>query len=60
MNRRHLDEAQRAMVAAKLIGMKQGGDRRSDQAANLPLVSQTQAATLLNPHPPDSALISGV
>jgi hypothetical protein len=34
----------RAMVAAKLANMPHGGDRKSDQAANLPLVSQSTAA----------------
>jgi hypothetical protein len=36
------------MVAAKLANMPHGGDRKSDQAANLPLVSQSTAAELLN------------
>jgi ParB-like chromosome segregation protein Spo0J len=35
--RRHLDESQRAMVAAKLATMKHGGDRKSDQEPNLSL-----------------------
>ena len=48
LTRRHLNESQRAMVAARLATMQHGGDRRSDQAANLPLVSQTQAAGLLH------------
>ncbi|UVK44846.1 hypothetical protein BPNPMPFG_000311 [Mesorhizobium sp. AR07] len=48
LKRRHLNESQRAMVAAKLATMKHGGDRRSDQAENLPLVTQKQAAELLN------------
>lgn len=38
----------RAMVGAKLANMPHGGDRKSDQAANLPLVSQSAAADLLN------------
>jgi len=33
-----------AMVAARLANFKHGGDRKSDQAANLPLVSQPEAA----------------
>lgn len=35
--RRHLDETQRAIVAAKLANCGWGGNRKSDQAANLPL-----------------------
>src|SRR5690606_26920544 len=46
--RRHLTESQRAMVAARLAKMPHGGDRRSDQAENLPLVSQEKAAQQLN------------
>lgn len=52
LHRRHLTESQRAAVAAKLANMKRGGDRKSDQAANLPddpaPVSQAQAADMLN------------
>lgn len=56
LNRYHLNESQRAVVAAKLANMQHGGDRRSDQAANLPVenletfpqVSQAQAAEMLN------------
>lgn len=36
------------MVAARLSGLPHGGDRRSDQAANLPLETQAKAAALLN------------
>jgi ParB-like chromosome segregation protein Spo0J len=35
--RRHLSASQRAMIAAKIADMPHGGDRRSDQAANLRL-----------------------
>lgn len=48
LKRRHLTESQRAMVAAKLAKVPHGGDRRSDQAENLPLVSQEMAARQLN------------
>lgn len=54
LHRRHLTEAQRASVAAKLANIGHGGDRRSDQAANLPLetapavFSTRRAADLLN------------
>lgn len=48
--RRHLDEGQRGLVAARFATMPHGGDRRSDQGANLPLESTTvaEAAELLN------------
>jgi hypothetical protein len=36
------------MVAAKLVNVAHGGDRRSDQPANLPVVLQPQAASMLN------------
>jgi hypothetical protein len=49
LHRRHLDESQRAMVAAKLAELTHGGDRRSDQAANRPVVpTQAEAAEMLN------------
>ncbi len=37
LNRRHLDESQRSMVAAKIATLKHGGNRRTDQDANLRL-----------------------
>lgn len=48
LHRRHLNEAQRGMVAAKLANIKHGGGRVSEQAANLPLVTQAAAAEMLN------------
>jgi hypothetical protein len=48
LNRRHLNETQRAMVAAKLPGLMHGGDRRSDQAATLPVVTQATKARAFN------------
>lgn len=36
LRRRHLTENQRAMVAANIANMANGGDRKSDQRANLP------------------------
>ena len=45
----NLTESQRAVIAAKMANMKHGGDRKSDQAANLRLeISQPEAAKLLN------------
>ena len=35
MHRRHLTIGQRAMIAAKIADLKRGGDRKSDQSANL-------------------------
>ncbi len=50
LHRRHLNESQRAMVAARIANIAHGGDRRSDQAADVPLETYTQsdAAQLLN------------
>jgi N6-adenosine-specific RNA methylase IME4 len=50
LKRRHLNESQRAMIGAKLANISHGGDRKSDQVANLPLdkITQPQAAKLLN------------
>ncbi|WP_245431322.1 MT-A70 family methyltransferase, partial [Rhodoplanes roseus] len=48
--RRHMNESQRAFVAAKIATLRHGGDRRSeDQAANLPVeTTQAEAAARLN------------
>jgi ParB-like chromosome segregation protein Spo0J len=64
LHRRHLNENQRALVAAKLANLAHGGDRKSStdsapfQAADLPLdlppadvamvMTQAEAAALLN------------
>lgn len=50
LHRRHLDESQRALVAKRIATLSHGGDRRSDQAASLPVetVTQAEAAELLN------------
>lgn len=50
LHRRHLTESQRAMVAAKLANISNGGDRVSEQSANLHsgAVSQSKAAELLS------------
>jgi len=50
LNRRHMNEAQRAMVAAKIANMKHGGDRKSgkeNQSANL-RPTRDKAAQALN------------
>ena len=48
LRRRHLDESQRALVAARLEQLKHGGDRKSeDQDANWHL-DREDAASLLN------------
>src|SRR6266480_1871031 len=46
LGRRHLNESQRAMVAAKLANMPNGGDRAEQHGANLHFAST--AADLLN------------
>lgn len=51
LQRRHLNESQRAMIAAKVATMLHGGDRRSEQAASLHLVSRASAASMLNVSP---------
>ncbi len=50
LRRRHLNESQRALVASKLATLSHGGDRRSDQAANLHLEipKKSVAAAMLN------------
>jgi len=50
LHRRHLNESQRAMIAAKLETMKHGGSRRGDQDANLRL-DRDEAARMLNVSP---------
>lgn len=44
INRRHLTESQRAMVAARIATLRHGGDRKSDQGANLHLETIAAAA----------------
>lgn len=48
--RRHLNESQRGMVAAKLANIENGGDRFTEQSANLQSgsTSRAEAAELLN------------
>lgn len=50
LKRRHLNESQRAMVAAKIANMSHGGDRKSDEIKRSidPLISQPEAAKTLN------------
>ncbi|HEV7284541.1 MAG TPA: MT-A70 family methyltransferase [Kaistia sp.] len=48
MHRRHMDESQRAMVAARLSNISHGGDRSGEQEANLPVaVTRAAAGNLL-------------
>jgi hypothetical protein len=49
LHRRHLNESQRAMVAAKIVTLKRGGDRRSENFKQ-PIggLIQENAATILN------------
>ncbi len=48
LHRRHLSESQRGMVGAKIANLTHGGDRVSEQAANLPVATQAEAAEMLN------------
>lgn len=50
LHRRHLNESQRAMIAAKLVNMRQGErtDIQRGPSEYIPKVSQVQAAKLLN------------
>lgn len=53
LHRRHLDDAQRALVAARLANMRQGERTDREPSANLqedeaPKISQAEAADLLN------------
>lgn len=41
LKRRHLNTSQRAMVAEQLATLEHGGDRVSEQAANLPVASRS-------------------
>lgn len=48
LHRRHLNESQRAAVAAKLANLSHGQRADHARAANLPVVAQAQAAEMLN------------
>jgi hypothetical protein len=49
--RRHLNESQRAVIAARLANMRQGERTDLQPSANLQNVSQSTAAKLLNVSP---------
>lgn len=53
LHRRHLNESQRAMVAAEIANVTHGGDRKSDQSADLHLdpIKVEDAAEMLNVSP---------
>ena len=52
LRRRHLSESQRAMVAAKLATLSNGGNRVAEQLANLPTApTQAEAASALQVSP---------
>jgi hypothetical protein len=46
IQRRHLDASQRAMIAADIVTYQHGGDRKSDQSANLRLDKWTHAEAI--------------
>ena len=48
LQRRHLNESQRAMVAAKLATMRQGERTDMEPSANLQKVCQSKAADMMN------------
>lgn len=48
VQRRHLDESQRGMVAARLANMAAGDNQHTRGAANLPILSQAQAGVMMN------------
>ena len=48
LRRRHLNESQRAMVAARLATLQHGQRADHARAANLPVLDQSEAAALLN------------
>lgn len=49
LHRRHLNESQRAMVAARIAALNRGGDRKSENfKASIDALKQDEAAKLLN------------
>lgn len=51
IGRRNLNEAQRAMLAAHMVTTSHGGDRKTDQAANLQLETTAKAAEICKVSP---------
>ena len=60
LKRRHMDESQRAMVAAALATMKRGGTHTGKCSADLQTTPQSEAAKLLNVSPRSVAAASRI
>lgn len=60
LHRRHLGEAQRGVIAARLSNMRQGERTDLEPSANLQKVSQTEAAALLNVSPRTVASVKAI
>lgn len=51
LHRRHLNESQRAVIASRLANMQLGDNQYKSGSANLPTLSQPEAAKILNISP---------